>query len=236
MADLLLSEALRAQGADEAAPIIRAFCEPLPPPDEAEVFGKFFDRFADAKLVLLGGATHGTSQFYRARAAITRRLIEKQGFNIVAVEADWSDAARIDRHVRSHAHEPSSEEAFLRFPTWMWRNVEVNDFVEWMRAHNEALPPKARTQFRGLDIYSLGNSIAAVLAYLDRVDPREAKAARLRHGCLILHHGMTILAATAPPRFISQGRLVRVGSSRNCVPCLTVGSPICAATANPSSM
>ena len=184
MTDLFPSEALRAHGADEAAAIVRAFCEPLPPPEEAEDFGKFFDRFADAKVVLLGEATHGTSQFYRARAAITRRLVEKHGFNIVAVEADWPDAARIDRHVRHHAHEPSSEEAFSRFPAWMWRNVEVHDFVEWLRAHNEALAPKARTQFRGLDIYSLGNSIAAVLAYLDRVDPEEAKAARKRYGCL----------------------------------------------------
>src|SRR5271166_3219815 len=184
MTDLLPSEVLHAQGADQAAAIVRAFCEPLPTPEAAEDFGKFFDRFADTKVVLLGESTHGTSQFYRARAAITRRLIAKHGFNIVAVEADWPDAARIDRHVRHHAHEPSSEEAFSRFPTWMWRNVEVHDFVEWLRAHNEALPPKARTQFRGLDIYSLGSSIAAVLAYLDRVDPEEAKAARRRYGCL----------------------------------------------------
>nr|WP_244532345.1 erythromycin esterase family protein [Methylocapsa palsarum] len=90
----------------------------------------------------------------------------------------------MDRHVRHHAHEPSSEEAFSRFPTWMWRNVEVHDFVEWLRVHNEAQPSKARTQFRGLDIYSLGSSIAAVLAYLDRVDPDEAKMARKRYGCL----------------------------------------------------
>jgi erythromycin esterase-like protein len=84
MAELLFSEALRAQGTDEPAAIVRAFCEPLPTHDEAEDFGKLFDRFADAKVVLLGEATHGTSQFYRARAAITRRLIEKHGFNIVA--------------------------------------------------------------------------------------------------------------------------------------------------------
>jgi erythromycin esterase-like protein len=184
MADLLPPKTLRAQGVNEVAQIIRAYCEPLPPPQEAESFGKLFDRFADAKIVLLGEATHGTSQFYSARAAITRRLIEKHGFNIVAVEADWPDAARIDRHVRQHAHEPSSEEAFTRFPTWMWRNQEVHDFIDWLRTHNEALSPEARTEFRGLDIYSLGNSIAAVLAYLDRVAPEEAKAARRRYGCL----------------------------------------------------
>ena len=136
MVDILVTETLRAQGADEAAAIVRASCEPLPSPDDAEEFGACFDRFADAKVILLGEATHGTSQFYRARAAITRRLIEKHGFSIVAVEADGPDAARIDRHVRHHAHEPSSEEAFSRFPTWMWRNIEVHDFVERLRTHN----------------------------------------------------------------------------------------------------
>ena len=184
MVDKLVSEALRAQEADKTAAIVRASCEPLPSPDDAENFGAFFDRFADAKVILLGEATHGTSQFYRARAAITRRLIEKHGFSIVAVEGDWPDAARIDRHVRHRAHEPSSKEAFARFPTWMWRNVEMHDFVEWLRAHNEKLPAHARTRFCGLDIYSLGTSITAVLSYLDRVDPQEAKTARRRYGCL----------------------------------------------------
>ena len=184
MVEILISEARRAEGVDAASAVVRASCEPLPSPDEAEAFGAFFDRFADAKVVLLGEATHGTAEFYRSRAAITRRLIEKHGFNIVAVEADWPDAARIDRYVRHSAHQPASEEAFSRFPTWMWRNVEVRDFVEWLRAHNEERPAEARAEFRGLDIYSLGNSIAAVLAYLDRVDTEEAKAARRRYGCL----------------------------------------------------
>ena len=185
MADtLLFSEAVRAEGADEATALVRAFCEPLPSPDEAAEFGALFDRFAGAKVVLLGEASHGTSEFYKARAAITRRLIESHGFNIVAIEADWPDAARIDRYVRHHAHQPSPEEAFSRFPVWMWRNVEVRDFVEWLRGHNEHLPAKARTEFRGLDIYSLRSSIAAILAYLDRVDPEEAAAARRRYGCL----------------------------------------------------
>ncbi len=180
----IVAEKFRTQDADAAAALLSAHCEPLPSLDEAERFAAFFDRFADAKLVLLGEASHGTSQFYRARAAITRRLIEKHGFNIVAVEADWPDAARIDRYVRFRAHEASPDEAFSRFPTWMWRNVEVHDFIEWLRRHNGPLPVQERAEFRGLDIYSLGNSIAAVLAYLDRVDPEEARAARKRYGCL----------------------------------------------------
>jgi len=147
-------------------------------------FGAAFKRFGDAKVVLLGEATHGTSEFYRARAAISRVLIERHGFNIVAVEADWPDAARIDRFVRHRTPEPSEEQAFARFPTWMWRNVEVHDFVLWLRDHNERAAAAERVEFRGLDIYSLGSSMAAVLAYLDKNDPQAAKEARRRYGCL----------------------------------------------------
>src|SRR6185295_7656796 len=98
---------------------------------------------------------HGTSQFYRARAAITRRLIERHGFTIVAVEADWPDAAAIDRYVRQRAPHLASEPVFQRFPTWMWRNVEVRDFVDWLRAHNAERVPDQRAGFFGLDIYNM---------------------------------------------------------------------------------
>src|SRR3954462_2467548 len=147
----------------KAARAVRGHCDTLPPIRDAEAFGAMFDRLADAKVVLLGEASHGTSEFYRARAAIRRRLIEKHGFTIVAVEADWPDAARIDAYVRHHAAFPGKERAFARCPTWMWRNVEVRDFADWMRVRNEALPPDRRAEFRGLDVYSLNGSIKAVL-------------------------------------------------------------------------
>jgi erythromycin esterase-like protein len=166
-----------------AARLLRGHGEALPP-ISAEAFGAMFDRFAEAKVVLLGEATHGTSEFYRARAAITRRLIENHGFTIVAVEADWPDAARIDAYVRHHARMPSKEEAFARFPTWMWRNLEVRDFTNWLRDHNERLPPERRAEFRGLDVYSLNTSINAVLRYLEKTDPDAAREARDRYGCL----------------------------------------------------
>ena len=141
MADiLLLSEALRAEGADEASAVVRSFCEPLPLPDEVDEFGAYFDRFADAKVILPRGATMAP-QILPEPARRSAPLDERMGAHFVAVEADWPDAARIDRHVRHHAHEPSSEEAFSRFPTWMWRNVEVRDFVEWLRrTMNTCLP------------------------------------------------------------------------------------------------
>ncbi len=164
--------------------LIAAAVEPLPPLEDAEAFGARFDRFGQARVVLLGEATHGTSEFYRARAAITRRLIERHGFGIVALEADWPDAARLDRWVRDRPAAPADGPAFARFPTWMWRNEEMRDFVAWLRARNAALPPGRRAAVRGLDIYSLGASIESVLGYLDRNDPDAARAARKRYGCL----------------------------------------------------
>ena len=142
------------------------------------------DDVRDARAVLLGEATHGTAEFYRARAAITRRLIEKHGFSIVAVEADWPDATRIDRYVRHREPGDHVEEAFSRFPTWMWRNEEVLAFLEWLRGWNAGKPPDRRASFHGLDLYGLSASIAAVIDYLDRVDPEAARVARERYGCL----------------------------------------------------
>lgn len=163
---------------------LRAAAELLPSPADADDFGAFFDRFGDARVVLLGEATHGTSEFYRSRAAITRRLIERHGFNIVAVEADWPDAARIDDYVRHQAPRPRKGDAFVRFPTWMWRNLEVLEFADWLREHNSRLADNQRVSFNGLDVYSLSESIHAVLAYLDRTDPMAAGRARQRYGCL----------------------------------------------------
>ena len=160
----------------EITRILRHHCEPLPAPERADAFALFFDRFADARVVLIGEATHGTSEFYRARAAITERLISHHGFAFVAVEADWPDAARIDRYVRYGEALSGGGEPFARFPTWMWRNTEVQAFADWLRDHNKP--------FHGLDIYSLSASIEAVLSYLDRVDPQAAKIARRRYGCL----------------------------------------------------
>ena len=144
--------------------------EPLPDLDDPD-FGKLFDRFAEARIVLLGEASHGTSEFYRARAAITRRLIEEHGFTIVAVEADWPDAASIDRYVRHRPIRGDPDPAFERFPTWMWRNTDVETFTGWLRNYNVGLEPGRRAGFYGLDLYNLNGSISAVIA-------------RERYGCL----------------------------------------------------
>jgi erythromycin esterase-like protein len=142
----------------------------------------------DARLVLLGEASHGTHEFYRERARITRRLIEELGFKAVAVEGDWPDADRVSRYVQGDSRDGDAEEAlrgFRRFPTWMWRNAEVLDFIGWLRAHNEQLHPShERVGFYGLDLYSLGASMEAVVAYLQDVDPAGASRARRRYECL----------------------------------------------------
>lgn len=158
--------------------------EPLPDFGDP-AFGRLFDRFADRRVVLLGEASHGTAEFYRARAAITRQLVARHGFTIVAVEADWPDAAAVDRYVRHRPPRGDGEPPFRRFPTWMWRNTEVLAFVEWLRGHNAAVArPEWRAGFHGLDIYNMSGSIAAVLDYLDAVDPEAARVARERYGCL----------------------------------------------------
>ncbi len=162
---------------------IRRDAEPLPEIDDP-AFGAAFDRFADARVVLLGEASHGTSEFYRARAAITRRLVERHGFRIIAVEADWPDAAAIDRYVRHGEPRAASDPPFQRFPTWMWRNTDVEDFLRWLRAYNADRAPAARAGFFGLDLYSLAGSMRAVLDYLDETDPASARIARERYGCL----------------------------------------------------
>ena len=141
-------------------------------------------RIGDARVVLLGEATHGTSEFYRMRARISRELIERKGFSFVAIEGDWPDAARIDHYVRHSKVPPSEWTAFARFPVWMWRNREVREFVDWLRTRNAGIKPSGRVAFHGLDLYSLYNSIRSVLDYLDRVDPKAADVARRRYGCL----------------------------------------------------
>jgi protein-L-isoaspartate(D-aspartate) O-methyltransferase len=162
---------------------IRAACEPFEDIGSADL-EPLLERIGDARVVLLGEATHGTSEFYRMRARISRELIERKGFSFIAIEGDWPDAARIDHYVRHAEYPPSEWTAFARFPAWMWRNREVAEFVDWLRENNARREPAARTAFHGLDLYSLYNSIRAVLHYLDDVDPHTARIARHRYGCL----------------------------------------------------
>ena len=152
----------------------------------ARDYDALIEAIGDARLVLIGEATHGSHEFYQERAVITDRLIAEKGFSAVAVEADWPDAYRVNRYVRGMSDDRDSVEAlgdFGRFPTWMWRNTDVVDFVSWLRAHNDTQPPERRVGFYGIDLYSLRASMEAVLAYLAKVDPAGAARARQRYAC-----------------------------------------------------
>lgn len=146
------------------------------------------DLIGDARIVLIGESSHGTHEFYEARAEITKLLIEEKGFNAVAAEADWPDAYRVNRYVRGLGDDDSPDAAlrgFERFPAWMWRNTVVRDFVGWLRWHNgrRAADGRRQTGFYGLDLYSLHRSMQEVIAYLDDVDPKAADRARARYAC-----------------------------------------------------
>lgn len=161
-------------------------------------FKKYLDSFADSKILLLGDASHGTSEFYSIRAEISKYMIQKHGFNIVGIEGDWPDAEVVDRYVRRRPSlaasinkgqkvpEEDIQPAFFRFPTWMWRNVEVEDFVEWMRSYNKGKKVHDGVGFYGLDLYSLRTSMKAVVDYLDQVDKKMADVARDRYGQLMM--------------------------------------------------
>jgi erythromycin esterase-like protein len=162
---------------DPAIEVVRANALPI---------NKLLEEIGDARLVLVGEASHGTHEFYRIRAELSQALIRERGFTHVAVEADWPDAYRANRWVRGLSKERGPEAAledFTRFPRWMWRNAEVVAFLRWLRAHNAGRPEGERTGFYGLDLYSLHRSIEHVLAYLDKVDREAATRARERYSC-----------------------------------------------------
>ena len=167
------------------ADIVRAGARPLE--EHAHDYDPLFEQIGDARVVLLGEATHGTHEFYRERARITQRLITEKGFTVVAVEADWPDAYRVNRWIRGAGEDGSAAEAlgdFQRFPTWMWRNAEILNLVDWLREYNQELGEgRPRVGFYGLDLYSMYTSISEVLRYLDETDPEAAQRARYRYGC-----------------------------------------------------
>ncbi|MEX0618917.1 MAG: protein-L-isoaspartate(D-aspartate) O-methyltransferase [Pseudohongiellaceae bacterium] len=156
----------------------------IPTIESVELSG-LLERVGEARVVLIGEASHGTAEFYDMRARITRELIQHKGFHFVAAEADWPDAAQIDHFARGTRLDPTEEVTFSRFPTWMWANVQVLEFVKWLRHHNRKYAsPEDGVGFYGLDLYSLYASIHSVINYLEAVDTEAAAIARRRYGCL----------------------------------------------------
>jgi erythromycin esterase-like protein len=152
----------------------------------SDVADEVLELVGDARFVLIGEASHGTHEFYKHRAEITKRLIAEKGFSAVAVEADFPDAYRVNRYVRGLGEDKTADDAlgaFTRFPLWMWRNRVVLEFVDWLKSHNIKLETDKQIGFYGLDLYSLHSSMAAVLDYLKKVDPEAEKIARNRYSC-----------------------------------------------------
>jgi protein-L-isoaspartate(D-aspartate) O-methyltransferase len=174
---------IHTESRERMAKAIAAACEPITDLETTSL-DALLARIGDARVVMIGESTHGTSEFYRFRNRITRELITKRGFSIVAIEGDWPDVAVIDRHIHGKATAADCKAAFTRFPVWMWRNRETAEFVDWLAARNlRPMAGDAGVGIYGLDLYSLGKSISAVLEFLDRADPTAAAAARVRYGC-----------------------------------------------------
>jgi len=175
----------------------------------ADGFGSLLETIGNANIVLIGEASHGTYEFYETRAELTKALIVRKGFNLVAVEADWPDAYRANRWVRLASDDTNAEAAlgdFTRFPRWMWRNRDVVAFLTWLKTHNTEQDAAARIGFYGLDLYSLHTSMNAVLTYLRKVDPAAAERAKYRYGCFE-HFGEDVQA---------YGYAATIGVSRSC--------------------
>lgn len=145
------------------------------------------ERIGEARVVMLGEATHGTSEYYTWRTRISQRLIEEKGFSFIAVEGDWPDCYRVNRYVKGYRESGASARevlhAFARWPTWMWANWEVVALAEWLRGHNDGRPDERRVGFYGLDVYSLWESLAAVMEYLTETDPDALPAAHRAYAC-----------------------------------------------------
>ena len=194
-------------GEHDAVAAIRREAHPLT--GDHRDYDALMGHLGDARIVLLGEASHGTHEFYRERARITKRLIAEHGFTAVAIEGDWPDAYRVNRYVRGSRDDADAEEAlrgFRRFPTWMWRNADVLDFVGWLRAHNESVRRGSQQAgFYGLDLYSLAASMEAVVSYLEGQDPAAAARARARYECLqpyagdSAQYGQAVLLGVSEP-------------------------------------
>lgn len=163
---------------------IRGAASPL---DDSADLDPLMERIGDARYVLLGEASHGTSEFYSWRAHLTRRLILEKGFSFIAVEGDWPDCYRVNCFVKGASHWGNTAHSVLfgfdRWPTWMWANREIEELATWLREHNDAQAAEHRVGFYGLDVYSLWDSMKQVSDYLEGIDPETARLARWAYGC-----------------------------------------------------
>ncbi|MGB4849915.1 MAG: erythromycin esterase family protein [Saprospiraceae bacterium] len=171
----------------EDGAIVKAIKKNAYPLNSKEDLQPLFDRIGDAKIVMLGEASHGTHDYYTWRAHISKRLIEEKGFNFIAVEGDWPDCYRLNRYIKGYDVENKSAftvlHAFNRWPTWMWANWEIVALADWLKNHNTGLPANKRAGFYGLDVYSLWESMESIIQYLKKTDPGALKIAEEAFYC-----------------------------------------------------
>ena len=180
----------RAEADDALATAISEGASALHSPADLD---PLLDQIGDSRYVLIGEASHGTSDFYRWRAELSKRLIAERGFSFVAAEGDWPDCYDVNRFVKDYPGSGTSAynvlHEFDRWPTWMWANRDVVDFTSWLRGHNERRPSETQAGFYGLDVYSLYESMAEVVRYLDGIDPEAARTARRAYACFEPYYG-----------------------------------------------
>ncbi len=182
----------------------------IPLKEQGESFQHLISKIGDARFVLIGEASHGTQEFYQARIKITQQLIKEHGFMAVAIEGDWPDAYKVHRYLHGEGSKKDPIQAldkFQRFPTWMWRNTTIPPFISWLREHNDALDPKQKIGFYGLDLYSLNSSMHAVIDFLMQINPEAAEQAKKRYACFD-HTG------TDPQLY---GYLIKKGVKKSCL-------------------
>lgn len=178
--------------------------------EQGEDYDAVIKQIGAARLVMIGEASHGTHEFYQARIKISQRLIKEHGFMAIAIEGDWPDVYRVHRYLQGDGNANQSESslaAFERFPTWMWRNTTLPPFLEWLRRHNDDLPPAQKVGFYGLDLYSLNASMQAVIDFLNKVDPQAAQRAKQRYACFDHMH--------QDPQMY--GYLIKTGVKKACI-------------------
>lgn len=206
--DLSAAQAQGAGATPHPSPVVKLVRDAAHPlTGGARDYDPLIDLIGEARFVLLGEATHGTHEFYRERARITRRLIEEKGFNAVVLEADWPDAHRVNDYIRGAGNDRNAQKAlsgFKRFPRWMWRNTDMRDFVQWLRTHNDARTSRrVPVGLYGMDVYSLSASIDAVVKYLKKIDPDAAQRANKRYNCFLRFrnepqlYGLEVTSGTA---------------------------------------
>ncbi len=183
---------IKSQHSNEAEALSDGIREAASPLYSLSNLDKLIDRIGDARFVLLGEASHGTSEYYQWRAHLSKRLIEERGFSFIAVEGDWPDCYRLNRYIKGYPDAGDSARdvlhAFDRWPTWMWANWEIVALAEWLRDYNQSMPPSAKVGFYGLDVYSLWESLREVTQYLENTVPEAVQAAREAYLCFQPYH------------------------------------------------